>query len=74
MGANVATALLDEVNLVSEYFLSEVIGRTTAVPDHYIGLTGNPDDPELEVYNLLNKCVMKNPQNNPNSQYFTEQK
>lgn len=74
LGSNVATALLDEVNLVSEYFLSELIGRATAVEDHYIGLTGNPDDPELEVYNILNKCTMKNPNTNPNAKYFIENK
>lgn len=68
LGSNVATAYIDEINLATSYMLQELIGRTGAVVGWYILCTANPDDPDKDIYEVLNRCITVN--FNPNAELF----
>ena len=61
LGSNAKCIMIDEVNLMDPYFFQELLGRQAAILGaKYLISTGNPDNPQLEIYKELNSCYNMN--------------
>jgi phage terminase large subunit len=71
LGSNIKNFFATEINLLPHiYFLHEIIGRSSSVNNPYIYLDSNPDNPELEIYSILNQCRLMT--DSPNKDYFNQ--
>ena len=71
LGSNIKNFFATEINLLPHiYFLHEIIGRSSSVKNPYIYLDSNPDNPELEIYEILNQCKLLT--DSPNKDYFNQ--
>ena len=69
LGSNIKNFFMTEVNLLTHiYFVNEIIGRSSSVDNPYAYFDSNPDDPDLPIYEILNKCKLIT--DSPNRQYF----
>lgn len=71
LGSNIKNFFATEINLLPHiYFLHEIIGRSSSVNNPYIYLDSNPDNPELDIYTIVNQCKLKT--ESPNQDYFNQ--
>lgn len=71
LGSNIKNFFATEINLLPHiYFLHEIIGRSSSVNNPYIYLDSNPDNPDLEIYQILNQCKLMTA--SPNQDYFNQ--
>ena len=69
LGSSIKNFFMTEANLLTNiYFMNEIIGRSSSVDAPYAYFDCNPDDPDLQIYEILNRCKLMT--DSPNREYF----
>lgn len=69
LGSSIKNFFMTEANLLTNiYFMNEIIGRSSSVDNPYMYFDSNPDDPDLPIYEILNRCKLMT--DSPNRLYF----
>ena len=69
LGSSIKNFFMTEANLLTNiYFMNEIIGRSSSVDNPYLYFDCNPDDPDLQIYEVLNRCKLMT--DSPNREYF----